>query len=247
MRVFVRQSRSMRVLVLVVSLLAVFPAYAQDCPVPEGVAASAIARRPAAERLEFLRKAISEESRKGTRWRNVWGSVYAGMTMAQLIAVPIAAEPDRVDWWVGAATSMIGVTFSLMDPLKSVTDGPGFVAQAEKPGDTCALIAEGERILFADATKERISTSWFMHVGNILLNTGVALVLGLGWKHWVTGAINGSVGAAIGEATMFTAPTGAIDAARAYREGGQPQASLEWMLAPYTLRGGGGVSFVLRF
>lgn len=243
----------MRALALVLCL-AVTSAFAQDavsapapeCPVPEG--ATGVAKQPAAERLAFLKKAIEAEARKVNRWRAGWGGTFAGMSMAQIIIAPIMAPDDRVDWWVGAATSIIGVAFSLIDPHESITAGPAWLASVEKGGEPCALIAEGERILFADAAKERFGTSWLLHAGNILLNGGVTLVLGLGWKHWVSGAINGGIGAALGEASLFTAPRGLVDAAREYREGAPARhASLDWTIGPSMAPGSAGLSFFVRF
>jgi hypothetical protein len=46
-----------------------------------------------------------------------------------------------------------------------------------------------------------------LHVGNVLLNTGVGLFLGLGYHHWGAGAWNAFGGSAIGEAIILTQPT----------------------------------------
>ena len=60
---------------------------------------------------------------------------------------------------------------------------------------------------------------WWLHVGNVILNTGVGLFLGLGYRHWGAGAWNAFGGSAIGEAIILTQPTGSIEDLRRYREG----------------------------
>jgi hypothetical protein len=63
-----------------------------------------------------------------------------------------------------------------------------------------------------------------VHVGNVVLNAGVGLFLGLGYHHWVAGALNFASGAAIGEVIIFTQPTNVVDGLRRYRDGALDEA-----------------------
>jgi hypothetical protein len=73
-----------------------------------------------------------------------------------------------------------------------------------------------------------------LHVGNILLNGGAGLILGLAFHHWTTAFVNSMAGVAIGEALVLTRPMGAVDSLTRYRMGelgavGKPPA-LAWGL-----------------
>ncbi len=109
-------------------------------------------------------------------------------------------------------------------PLKVTRDAPKLRAalaagRLDDDARVCGLLADTEGKLAADAADERWQRGWWMHAGNIAFNTGVLLFLGLGYRHWSSGLINGLAGAAVGEALLFTQPTGAIDAAATYRRG----------------------------
>ena len=45
-----------------------------------------------------------------------------------------------------------------------------------------------------------------MHAANVLVNVGFGLVLGIGYDHWVAGAVNFAIGVVFGELTIFTMP-----------------------------------------
>ena len=138
--------------------------------------------------------------------------------------MPFVAAKDRVDWYVSAATAAVGVVPLLAVPLE-VHARRAEAARGHRGGPldddarVCALLADAEGKLAADAADERWQRGWWMHAGNLAFNTGVLLFLGLGYHHWSSGLINGLAGAAVGEALLFTQPTGAIDAAATYRRG----------------------------
>jgi hypothetical protein len=70
-----------------------------------------------------------------------------------------------------------------------------------------------------DAQNQKDGRRWWLHVGNVVLNTGVGLFLGLGYHHWFAGALNAIGGSAIGELIIFTQPTSSVDDLRQYRTG----------------------------
>ena len=136
--------------------------------------------------------------------------------------MPFVAAGDRIDWYTGAASAAIGVVPFLVSPLKVTRDAPALraaIAAWPAPVDdarVCALLADAERKLIADAADERWQQGWWIHAGNVAFNTGVLLFLGLGYHHWTSGLINGISGVAVGEAIILTQPTGASDDARTY-------------------------------
>lgn len=206
---------------LVVMVLVSFQAWA-DCEKPEGAKPGSVAMKSDAERLQFLSSRFESESAAATRWTLGWGATYAVGTIAQLAIAPLFPDNEKPDFYWGAFSTAVGVAFSIIDPLEVLYGGPIFArrAAAVTPEDTCALIKEGERMLLEGAAHEASGVRWYIHVANVLFNAGIGLVLGLAHDRWVSGAINAAVGLAIGEATIFTSPTGLISALEAYRNGG---------------------------
>lgn len=219
-----------------------------------------MARRNDAERLAFLRRVIGDEALSMKRWTLVWGGLYASMTIAQIAVTPLFESQDQVDWWIGAATTAVGVAFAVFDEPQVLSRGDEFLRRSAQRssvdsevgdiGDVCALIAQGEAILFADAEREAASVRWYMHVANAAFSVAAGLVLGLGFNHWESGGINAGVGVALGEATILTSPTALVEAARAYREGGSALAAsggVHWTLRPMMTRDGGGLMLNVSF
>ena len=198
-------------------------ARATTCAAPPGADAS-LAAMDDRDRLFWIDRKLGEDAARARRWKYGWVIGIGAAGVGSLAAVPFVAAKDRVDWYVSAATAAVGVVPLLAMPLEVTRDAPKLrAALAAGPLDdgarVCALLADAEGKLAADAADERWQRGWWMHAGNIGFNTGVLLFLGLGYHHWSSGLINGLAGAAVGEALLFTQPTGAIDAAATYRRG----------------------------
>jgi hypothetical protein len=195
-------------------------ALAQSCPVPPE-AAPALAARADAERLDFLRGRLEAEASRVTVWRGAWGATYALGTLGQLAAAGAVATEDRPDWLWGAASTAVGVAFTIIGTPEVMDDGPDFARRSAAPGsDPCALIAEGERLLLKDAGNETAGVQWYWHVANVVFNAGMSLIVGLGYGHWVSALVNFLVGAGLGEGTLFTQPTALEAAWQGYLAGG---------------------------
>ncbi|HEV3031316.1 MAG TPA: hypothetical protein VG319_06715 [Polyangia bacterium] len=213
------------------------PARATTCAAPPGADAS-LAAMDGGDRLSWIDRKLGEDAARGRLWTYGWVIGIGAAGVASLAAVPFVAAKDRVDWYVSAATAAVGVVPLLAVPLEVKRDAPKLrAALAAGPLDddarVCALLADAEGKLAADAADERRQRGWWMHAGNVAFNTGVLLFLGLGYHHWSSGLINGVAGAAVGEALLFTQPTGTIDAAASYRRGDlsgeeKARAALSW-------------------
>ena len=129
---------------------------------------------------------------------------------------------DRVDWYVGAGTTAIGVVPLLIAPLDVVEDAHVLHAGilAAPPGDdVCRRLADAETRLARDARNQEDGQRWWLHVANVALNTGVGLFLGLGYHHWGAGILNMVTGVIIGELIIYTQPTETIEDLRRYQQG----------------------------
>ena len=202
------------------------PARAATCPTPPGAAAS-LAGVDGRERLRWIDDRLEREASKGRFWADAWAIGIGAAGLGSLAPVPFVRGSDRVDWYTSAATAAFGVIPFVVSPLAVTRDAPKLrAAIAALPLDddarVCRVLADAEHDLAADAADERWQRGWWIHAGNLAFNTGVLLFLGLGFHHWTSGIINGASGAVVGEAIIFTQPTGAIDAAETYDRGELP-------------------------
>jgi hypothetical protein len=205
------------------------PAHAATtCPAPAGAQPGLIAI-DGRERLRWIDDHLDHEAARARWWGRGWAIGIGAAGLGSLAPVPFVAAGDRVDWYTGAVSAAIGVVPFLVSPLEVTRDAPALRASigtmlettidASPRGDdarVCALLADAERKLLADAADERWQQGWWIHAGNVAFNTGVLLFLGLGYQHWTSGLINGISGVAVGEAIILTQPTGARDDASAY-------------------------------
>jgi hypothetical protein len=184
-------------------------------------------------RLRFIDAELARSSHRANLW--VWGwSLALGVgTIGNLVPVPFVPADERIDWYTGAVTTVIGIVPLLVLPPEVIADARQLHARlgARGAADVCALLADAETRLVRDAENQADGRRWWVHVGNIILNAGVGLFLGLGYHHWAAGALNAASGAAIGEVIIFTQPTDTLDSLRRYRagaldDGAPPRASV---------------------
>ena len=194
---------------------------AERCPPGAGGGAALAAIDPR-QRLAFIDDHLARTAHRAQVWTWGWGVGIGAATVANLVPLLFVAPESRIDWYVGAGTTIIGVVPLLIAPLDVVGDSRELRARlaARSPtDDVCALLADAERSLVRDAQNQADGQRWWLHVGNIVLNTGVGAFLALGYHHWSAGAFNAILGSAIGEAIILTQPTSTIDDLRSYKAG----------------------------
>jgi hypothetical protein len=194
---------------------------ADRCPTGAGGGA-ALAQIDPELRLHFIDERLALTAHRAQVWTWGWGIGIGVATIGNLIPLAFVAPEDRIDWYVGAATTVVGIVPLLIAPLDVVGDARALRARLTARGpsdDVCALLADAETRLVRDAKNQADGQRWWLHVGNVALNTGVGLFLALGYHHWAAGALNAIVGSAIGEAIILTQPTSSIGDLQAYRAG----------------------------
>jgi hypothetical protein len=211
----------------------------------------ALAEVDAAERLRFLRTSLDDAARRSRRWRTGWAIGYASLTAGQLAISPAFDADTRRDYYVGAFGSAVGLTVALVAPPKVIHDQRWLerrISSARAGTDTCALLAEAERLLLRDAAFERFGQSWVIHAGNFAFNLGLGLILALWFHHFRAAAINTVVGATIGEIQINTQPTPLGPLLERYREarlGSATPSRMSWSIAPLAVERGFGASLAL--
>lgn len=166
------------------------------CPV-----AAAGATADCLDASEQIDATLRDEAHRVRVWRLAWG---LGATVVAGAQGGIALATDdhdlRVDMTVGAI-STLGLFLGVLLPPDIETS---------PHAEACpARLVESQKRLLRAADNERSARSPLFHVANGLFNIGVGLVLGLGYGHWTSGAVNAAVGFAVGEAQLLTAPSGA--------------------------------------
>jgi hypothetical protein len=214
----------------VLALCSVFAAPARaatPCPTHAGIG-DGPAHLAGQARLDWIDAHLGHTAHRARQWTWGWGIALGVGTVANLAPLPFVAREDRVDWYTGAVTTVIGIVPLLIAPLDVVEDARALHArvaasalQASAPPspDVCALVDDAETRLLRDAQNQADGRRWWLHAGNVALNTGVGAFLAFGFHHWGAGVWNAVGGSLIGEAIILTQPTGSIDDLRRYRDG----------------------------
>lgn len=191
------------------------------CPPGAGGGAALAAIDPEL-RLHFIDERLARTAHRAQVWSWGWGVGIGVATVGNLVPLLFVAPDQRIDWYVGAGTTVIGVVPLLIAPLDVIGDARALRSRLATRGptdDVCTLLADAERKLVRDAQNQADGQRWWLHAGNVVLNTGVGLFLGLGYHHWAAGVFNAVLGSAIGEAIILTQPTSTVDDLRAYQAG----------------------------
>jgi hypothetical protein len=203
------------------ALFAATPASGTECA-PISGALPALAHIDAAERLAFLRARLERGARNARIWSWTWGVVYSGIAATSWTLAGVSDAHDRVDWIVNGAGATVGVAVLVISPLSIMRDQAWLERRLARAGPdyhVCAALADAERLLIRDADSQAFGKGPLVHVGNIVFNIGLGLILGAGFGHWDSAAQAWFVGAAVGELQIVTQPVDAIADLRRYRFG----------------------------
>jgi hypothetical protein len=207
-------------LIALLLVLAAQRAEAQACPAMEGASAALVERTPA-ERAAFLLHHTRRAEEQARTWALTFALSYLGLAVAQVAVLAASSDPGlRTDLGVGAVGSMIGVAAIVALPPTVLLDPEAVeeLAPRAAAGD-CDALARAEALLVRDAASDAFGTSWVVHLGNVLFNLGIGLLLGLAYGRWVSGAISAGIGILVGEVQTLTRPASLVDALARYRAG----------------------------
>jgi hypothetical protein len=220
-------------------------AHADACP----AATPALEAIDAEERLRFLGATFDREIRNVDVWSWTWGSIYAAAAVTQTAVIPVVSDHGvRTDLAVGAVSAGVGSLSLYLLPLQITLPLRNARRQWADP-DRCRVLASAEETLATGARHEAFSNGVVPHIGNVLANAGIALILGLGYGRWKSAAISGGIGLAVGETNAFTQPHRLPTALQRYRAGQLENgpAAVAWSVAPLRVDGAWGAAIALTF
>ena len=167
----------------------------------------AIAVPAAACPPDTIRGALEREARRAHRWDVAWGITFGaaaiGYTAMAASDWEFGATLDRAqrdDLWLGAIKSGIASLSHVVLPLRIEQPGPNDA--------TCADDAAAIHALEVSARHER-TTFWLSNAGNVALNGGAALYLGIHDHDWTQALISAGIGVSVAIVHTWTLPRGA--------------------------------------
>lgn len=180
-----------------------------------GTTARADCPADAEARVAWIRARLARSAHRATIWLRGWELGLVGATAIDLAMIPILGNTpsNRIDFGLGAATTVVGIVPLVLLEPRVIADHREL---DDARGERCALLADAEQRLEADAAAQRRHRAWYVHAGNVVLNVGVTLLFGA-FHHWTSGVINGVGGAVVGEVIIFTEPVDQIDDLDDYR------------------------------
>jgi hypothetical protein len=221
---------------------------AAACPAPAD--APALATVDPEVRLQYLARAFDREIHDVDLWSWTWGSIYVAAGGGQLAASLLVRDRGtHIDLRVGAisagigALALYGLPLQVTLPLRDARHDWG-------EADRCRVLLEAEATLATVASRQRVGSGWAPHIGNVLFNVGLALVLGWGYRRWTSAAWSAGIGAVIGETNILTEPHRLPGVLDRYRSGhlDDPTDALDtpsWQMA---FKGqGAGLAWEFRF
>jgi hypothetical protein len=213
------------------------------CPAPEAAPLGSI---DAETRLRFLARVFEREVRDLDIWSWSWGTTYVAAAAAQgSIAAVTRDHGLRIDLTVGAvsagvgALTLYGLPLQVTLPLRAAPRPANAMRAPPNVPDPelCRALAEAETTLFGAASRERLSSGWLAHAGNVLFNAGLVVVLGVGFRRWASAALSAGIGTAVGEANVLTQPHHLPDVSDRYRAGHLDEAAATDRNAAFVARG----------
>jgi hypothetical protein len=195
-------------------------------------------------RLRFVEEHLEARRSYASHWYRGWFAFYAGAAATSTGLALTTRGAERVDFAVGAVKSAAGLFSHLV--LQPFSGHLGASELADLPPE--ARLARAEGLLHRNAAEAATRYDWLRHASNVGLNALGGLVVAL-LGHDLRRAVASSLlGAAVGEAAIFSQPWGATADLAEYRErfGGDasapdPGASLEIVPAV------GGVGLLVRW
>ena len=148
-------------------------------------------------------QALGDQAHRAKTWRYTWSGVNAGLMAGSFVAVPLVERASRPDWIVSGIGSGVTALATLLLPLRA--ESAADELEALPPTERARQLPRLQR---ESAIDEHARVTWPWHVVNFGLSAAAGSVIAFGYRHYASGVVTTVVGTALGEAQLFTQPTG---------------------------------------
>lgn len=189
-------------------------------------------------RYAFLDAELERTRGPAQAWWTFWTASYSAATLGGTGVAALAnSHPLRVSATVLAAKSVLGVGSLALTgrPLWGAT-ADLHAMDATTPEARAARLARAEELLERRAKAEAIARGWITQVASVTVNLAGSAALWFGYHLHRSALVEAGTGLAICEVQVWTAPQGAVDALRRYRDGqlsAQREHHVSWAMVPW--------------
>lgn len=200
---------------------------AVTAPVNPAAFAAPLTDAEIARRMTFIETTLEERDDYAWSWRYGWMTVFAiGAAGGAVLGYLADDERVRNDSYVGAATSLLGVSGMIITPVDS---GANLRKLRAFPGGAtdAARLAFAEQMLEDTATSEKRGRAWDQYAQSYAVSIGSGLLMWLYFDQPTSFWIKTGTGAVFSTLRIQTTPLAATRAWERYQSGdlAQPVAS----------------------
>ena len=165
--------------------------------------------RAAAPDDAAIEAALREQAGRARTHRYVWTGINGALAVGSFALLPIVDRESRPDFVVSGVGSLLSTVATFAFPFQIDSDRAELNTRGQLPPETRRRrLRELLRVDAADE-RERIALPW--HVLNFGVSALAGGIVAFGFHHTLSGITQGVGGFALGEAQLFTQPTGLND------------------------------------
>lgn len=150
--------------------------------------------------------ALREQAGRAHTHRYAWTAINGGLALASFAVLPVIQRASRPDFIVSGAGSVLGAVATFVFPLRVESDEADLdAAEHSSPEERTRKL---RALLRADADDERDRLALPWHALNLGVSALAGGIIAFGFHHTLSGVGQGVGSFVLGEAQLFTQPTG---------------------------------------
>jgi hypothetical protein len=153
-----------------------------------------------------MARALREQAGRAHTHRLVWTGVNGALAVGSFAVLPVLDRSSRPDFVVAGVGSVLGTVATFAFPLRVERDSTELDDAERLP--PAARHQKLRELLLADAEDERARLALPWHVVNFGLSALAGGIIAFGLHHTLSGVAQGASSFVLGEAQLFTQPTG---------------------------------------
>jgi hypothetical protein len=151
-------------------------------------------------------RALHEQAGRAHTHRYVWTGINGALALGSFAALPVVQRESRPDFVVGGVGSLLSAVTTFVFPLRVESDASDLDRIERLPPEERSR--KLHELLRASAEDERARLALPWHALNLATCALTGGIIAFGFHHTLSGVAQGTGGFALGEAQLFTQPTG---------------------------------------